>query len=98
MKIFKLLILLFALTISSMAKEGIINPFLWEVKKGEQSFFIFGTMHLGDPKLQTLPKALKIAIDKGGITEKFIPIYMVPSQHRSYVSPIESVISFLGIY
>ena len=74
MKIFKLLILLFALSSLAMAKEGLDNPFLWEVKKGEQAFYLFGTMHLGDPKLQILPKALKIAIDKSDAVRTEIPM------------------------
>ncbi len=63
MKLFKLLTHLLILTIFSMANEGIKNPFLWEAKKAEQTFYLFGTMHLGDPKLQVLPKSLKAAID-----------------------------------
>lgn len=74
MKFFKLLILLFTLTSLGMAKQGIDNPFLWEVKKGEQHFYLFGTMHLGDPKLQMLPKALKTAIDKSDEVRTEIPM------------------------
>ncbi len=74
MKIFKLLILLFTLTNLGLAKEGISNPFLWEVKKGEQTFYLFGTMHLGDPKLQILPKALKSAIDKSEEVRTEVPM------------------------
>ena len=74
MKTFKLLILLFALTSLSMANEGLDNPFLWEVKKGEQAFYLFGTMHLGDPKLQILPKALKVAINKSDAVRTEIPM------------------------
>ncbi len=74
MKLFKLLILLLTFTILSVANEGIKNPFLWEVKKDKQSFYLFGTMHLGDPKLQVLPKALKIAIDKSDEVRTEIPL------------------------
>lgn len=74
MKIFKLLTLLFALTVLSLASESIDNPFLWEVKKGEQTFYLFGTMHLGDPKLQILPKALKDAIDKSDEVRTEVPM------------------------
>ena len=74
MKIFKLLVLLLSLTILALAKEGINNPFLWEVKKGEQAFYLFGTMHLGDPKLQILPKALKAAIDKSDEVRTEVPM------------------------
>ena len=74
MKLFKLLTLLLSLTIFTVANEGIKNPFLWEVKKGEQTFYLFGTMHLGDPKLQGLPKALKVAIDKSDEVRTEIPL------------------------
>ena len=74
MKLFKLLALLLTLTIFTVANEGIKNPFLWEVKKGEQTFYLFGTMHLGDPKLQMLPKALKVAIDKSDEVRTEIPM------------------------
>lgn len=74
MKIFKLLILLLTCTILASANEGINNPFLWEAKKGEQTFHLFGTMHLGDPKLQTLPKALKDIIDKSDEVRTEIPM------------------------
>ncbi len=74
MKIFKLLVLLIVFTILSLAREGIDNPFLWEVKKGEQTFYLFGTMHLGDPKLQILPKSLKTAIDKSDEVRTEVPM------------------------
>jgi len=74
MKLFKLLTLLLTLTIFAVANEAIKHPFLWEVKKGEQSFYLFGTMHLGDPKLQVLPKALKMAIDKSDEVRTEIPM------------------------
>jgi len=74
MKLFKLLTLFLTLTAFTVANEGIKNPFLWEVKKDKQSFYLFGTMHLGDPKLQVLPKALKIAIDKSDEVRTEIPM------------------------
>lgn len=74
MKLFKLLTLLLSFTIFTVANDAIKNPFLWEVKKGEQTFYLFGTMHLGDPKLQTLPKALKVAIDKSDEVRTEIPM------------------------
>jgi len=74
MKLFKLLTLLLSLTILTAANEGIKHPFLWEVKKGEQTFYLFGTMHLGDPKLQMLPNALKVAIDKSDEVRTEIPM------------------------
>ena len=74
MKLFKLLTLILTLTIFAVANESIKNPFLWEVKKGEQSFYLFGTMHLGDPKLQTLPLVLKAAINKSYEVRTEIPM------------------------
>ena len=74
MKLFKLLTLLLSLTILTAANEGIKHSFLWEVKKGEQTFYLFGTMHLGDPKLQMLPKSLKVAIDKSDEVRTEIPM------------------------
>ncbi|PHS39422.1 MAG: hypothetical protein COB07_06620 [Sulfurovum sp.] len=74
MKLLKLLTLFLIFTILAAANEGIKNPFLWEVKKGEQTFYLFGTMHLGDPLLQTLPKALKVAIDKSDEVRTEIPM------------------------
>jgi uncharacterized protein YbaP (TraB family) len=74
MKLFKLLTLLLTFAIFTVANESIKNPFLWEVKKGEQTFYLFGTMHLGDPKLQILPAALKVAIDKSDEVQTEIPM------------------------
>ncbi len=74
MNLFKILIFLLSLSIFTVANEGIKNPFLWEVKKGEQNFYLFGTMHLGDPALQVLPKVLKIAIDKSDEVRTEIPM------------------------
>jgi uncharacterized protein YbaP (TraB family) len=74
MKLLKILTLLLTFTIFAVANESIKNPFLWEVKKGEQAFYLFGTMHLGDPKLQVLPSALKSAIDKSDEVRTEIPM------------------------
>ncbi len=74
MKLFKLLIFLLSLTLLTVANEGFKHPFLWDVKKGEHSFYLFGTMHLGDPKLQTLPILLKVAIDKSNEVRTEIPM------------------------
>ncbi len=74
MKLLKLLTLLLTLTVLAIASEGIKDPFLWEVKKGEHTFYLFGTMHLGDPLLQTLPKALRVAIDKSDEVHTEIPM------------------------
>ncbi len=74
MRLFRLLTLLLTFTILSAANEAIKHPFLWEVKKDKQTFYLFGTMHLGDPKLQTLPKALKVAIGKSDEVRTEIPM------------------------
>lgn len=74
MKLFKLLTLLLTLTSLTAANEGITNPFLWKVQKAEQTFYLFGTMHLGDPKLKTLPKALTAVIDKSDEVRTEIPM------------------------
>ncbi len=74
MKLFKLLTFLLSFTILTAANEGIKHPFLWEVKKGEHTFYLFGTMHLGDPKLQVLPVALKVAIDKSHEVHTEVPM------------------------
>ena len=74
MKLFKVLTLLLTFIVLSVANESIKNPFLWEVKKGEQTFYLFGTMHLGDPKLQMLPFSLKTAIDKSDEVRTEIPM------------------------
>jgi len=74
MKLFKLLTLLLTFTILSVANESIKNPFLWEAKKDKQTFYLFGTMHLGDPKLQVLPNVLKDAIDRSDEVRTEIPM------------------------
>jgi len=74
MKLFKLLILLLTFTVLTSATESIKNPFLWKVKKEKQTFYLFGTMHLGDPNLQVLPIALKGAIDKSDEVRTEIPM------------------------
>lgn len=74
MKLFKLLLLLTSMTLVTLASEGIKNLFLWEVTKGKAHFYLFGTMHLGDPKLQGLPSALKNAIDKSDAVRTEVPM------------------------
>lgn len=58
MVILRILILLFSLVFLGTANENLKNPFLWEVTKGKQHFYLFGTMHLATPELQTLPQSL----------------------------------------
>ena len=77
MRLLNALILIMSFICYSMAStqtKTIEHPFLWKVEKGEQHFYLFGTMHLADPLLQTLPKALKEAIDKSDIVRTEIPL------------------------
>ena len=63
MKHLKRLLFVLLFTQLIFANSVITNPFLWEVRKDNQHFYLFGTMHLADPALQTLPLGLKKAID-----------------------------------
>jgi uncharacterized protein YbaP (TraB family) len=57
-----------------VANQNIQKPFLWEAIKANQHFYLFGTMHLADPKLQQLPKILKSTIDRCDIVRTEIPM------------------------
>lgn len=48
--------------VASASSSGIKDPFLWHVSKNNTEFYLFGTMHLADPELLVLPKALKRAL------------------------------------
>ncbi len=74
MKYLKYLILVVCFTLLTWANEGIAKPFLWEVEKGDTQFYLFGTMHLGDPALQILPEELKEAIDKSDEVRTEVPM------------------------
>jgi uncharacterized protein YbaP (TraB family) len=76
MKVLKILIVTIGLSLLALANQNIENPFLWEVKKGSQQFYLFGTMHLADPKLQILPNALKRAIDRSTIVRTEVAMDM----------------------
>jgi len=56
MRLLHILVLSLTFTLSTLANSAIKNPFLWEVTKDKEQFYLFGTMHLGDPDLQVLPE------------------------------------------
>ncbi|NOZ90706.1 MAG: TraB/GumN family protein [Epsilonproteobacteria bacterium] len=62
MKLLKLIVLTIIFTCFSLSNETLTNPFLWKVEKDKKVFYLFGTMHLADPKLQNLPESLKNVI------------------------------------
>lgn len=67
MQMFKLVLLWVTLTVGVVAeKEGleplVKNPFLWKVEKGNQTAYLFGTIHIPAPELTNLPLQLRHAI------------------------------------
>jgi len=62
MRLLKIFILIISFMCYSLANETITNPFLWKVEKDNKIFYLFGTIHLADPKLQTLPTSLEKTI------------------------------------
>jgi len=74
MRLYRLLVLIIGFTLLSVANQNIQKPFLWEATKANQHFYLFGTMHLADPKLQQLPKILKSTIDRCDIVRTEIPM------------------------
>ena len=71
---FLFVLMVISLSYYALALESIKKPFLWEVTKGKQHFYLFGTMHLGDPQLQRLPSSLKRAIDSSDEVRTEIPM------------------------
>ncbi len=63
MKIMKIVLALVVLILSLTAEEILKNPFLWKVEKGNQSSYLFGTIHVPAPELSVLPTKVKKAID-----------------------------------
>ena len=51
-------------TVALVADTSLKNPFLWEVNKGVEKFYLFGTIHLVDSRFATLPNIIKETIDK----------------------------------
>jgi len=63
MKLIKVVVALVVLTLSITAEEVLKNPFMWKVEKGNQTSYLFGTIHVPAPELSVLPVKVKKAID-----------------------------------
>ena len=63
MKFIKFYIIFIVFAVSSVASTAIEKPFLWKVTNKKHNFYLFGTIHLGDPRLAVLPASLKRAIE-----------------------------------
>jgi uncharacterized protein YbaP (TraB family) len=63
MKIIKIVMAVVVLTLGVTAEEVLKNPFMWKVQKGEQSSYLFGTIHVPAPELSVLPAKVKSAIN-----------------------------------
>ncbi len=50
------------------------KPFLWRVTRGEQAFYLFGTIHLDDGKTQKLPRLLTDAIAQSDEVRTELPM------------------------
>jgi len=74
MRLLSILILSLTFTLSTLANSAIKNPFLWEVTKDKEQFYLFGTMHLGDPDLQVLPEKLQNIIKNSETVYTEIPM------------------------
>ncbi|MCH9740729.1 MAG: TraB/GumN family protein [Epsilonproteobacteria bacterium] len=74
MKLLKIIFTLISFTLLVLANGNLKEPFLWEVTKGEQHFYLFGTMHLLTPELQVLPSKLTDIINKSTYIYTEIPM------------------------
>lgn len=74
MRLLSILILSLTFTLSTFANSAIKNPFLWEVTKDQEQFYLFGTMHLGDPDLQVLPVKLQNIIKNSETVYTEVPM------------------------
>lgn len=74
MRLLSILILSLTFTLTTFANSTIKNPFLWEVTKGKEQFYLFGTMHLGDPDLQVLPEKLQNIIKNSETVYTEVPM------------------------
>jgi uncharacterized protein YbaP (TraB family) len=74
MRLLHILILSLTFTLTTFANSAIKNPFLWEVTKDKEHFYLFGTMHLSDPDLQVLPLELKNIIKSSDTVYTEIPM------------------------
>ncbi|MCC5839256.1 MAG: TraB/GumN family protein [Opitutales bacterium] len=64
-------------------------PFLWRMEKGEAEAYLFGTIHLGDPRLRILPPAVNAAFERSQVIYTEIP-FDPPSlseAHRATQAP-----------
>lgn len=74
MRLLSILILSLTFTLGTLANSAMKNPFLWEVTKGKEQFYLFGTMHLGDPDLQVLPVKLQNIIKNSETVYTEVPM------------------------
>jgi len=74
MRLLSILILSLSFTLTTFANSAMKNPFLWEVTKDKEQFYLFGTMHLGDPDLQVLPVKLQNIIKNSETVYTEIPM------------------------
>jgi len=74
MRVLHILILSFTFTLTTFANSAIKKPFLWEVTKDKEQFYLFGTMHLSDPDLQVLPLKLQKIIEHSDTVYTEIPM------------------------
>jgi uncharacterized protein YbaP (TraB family) len=63
------------------AWEGV--PFLWRMEKGGAEAYLFGTIHLGDPRLRILPPAVNAAFERSEVIYTEIP-FDPPSLSEAY--------------
>lgn len=74
MRLLQIFIVSLLFTFTTFANSAIKNPFLWEVTKDKEQFYLFGTMHLGDPDLQLLPLKLEKIIKTSDTVYTEIPM------------------------
>jgi uncharacterized protein YbaP (TraB family) len=74
MRLLHILILSLVFTLTTFANSAIKNPFLWEVTKDKEHFYLFGTMHLSDPDLQELPVKLQNIVKSSDTVYTEIPM------------------------
>ena len=64
MKLIKIVVALIVLTLGATSEEILKNPFMWKVEKGNQTSYLFGTIHVPAPELSVLPAQVKKAIER----------------------------------
>ena len=60
----KIVVALLFLTLSLRAEEVLKNPFMWKIEKGNQSSYLFGTLHVPAPEFSVLPLKVTNVIDR----------------------------------